>query len=164
MKRIVKLFFLITFISVSALASAQSFTLAELVDMAPNGEGYFSNIVTAKGYTLQENGASGLSNNYTYTHSGDSKITLITPSFDSDVRMVSWEFKTVASYNALKSELAASKYKLTNTERRNGGKYVSLFYSRPGIEVILTTDKTVDPSGIYIISVKYTNAAKYIVK
>lgn len=164
MKRIAKLFFLITFISVSALASAQSFTLAELVDLAPNGEEHFSNVVKAKGYTHQENGKGGLSNNYTYTHSGNSKITLITPSFDSDVRMVSWEFKTVASYNALKSELVASKYKLTNTERRNGGKYVSLFYSRPGIEVILTTDKTVDPNGNYIISVKYTNTAKYIVK
>ncbi|PXV62980.1 hypothetical protein CLV62_11620 [Dysgonomonas alginatilytica] len=164
MKKIVKLFFLIAFITASALASAQSFTLAELVDLAPNGDEYFSNIVTAKGYSNHEVGASALSNNYTYTNSENSKITLITPSFDSDVRMVSWEFKTVASYNALKSELAASKYKLTNTERRNGGKYVSLFYSRPGIEVILTTDKTVDPNGIYIASVKYTNAAKYIVK
>lgn len=164
MKKIVKLFFLIAFISVSALASAQSFTLAELLDLAPNGEGYFSNIVTAKGYTNQEVGASALSNNYTYANSENSRVTLITPSFDSDVRMVSWEFKNAASYNTLKSELAASKYKLTNTERRNGGKYVSLFYSRPGIEVILTTDKTVDPSGIYIVSVKYTNAAKYIVK
>lgn len=163
MKRIAKLFFFITFITVSAAASAQNFTVAELVDLAPNGKEHFSNVVTAKGYTHQESSAGDLSDNYIFTDSNNSKITLITPSFDSGVRMVSWEFKAVASYNALKNELVDSKYKLTNTERRNGGKYVSLFYSRPGIEVILTMNKTVDPNGNYIISVKYTNVANYII-
>lgn len=164
MKTIVKLFFLIAFISVSAFASAQSFTIAELIDLAPNGKEHFESVVTEKGYSHQDSQVSDLSNNFIFTHSGNSKITLITPSFESDVRMVSWEFNSAAVFNSLKSELAANKYRLNNTERRNGGKYVSLFYSRPGIEVILTTDKTVDPNGVYIASVKYTNAAKYIVK
>lgn len=164
MKKVVKLFVFIAFISVSVFASAQSFTVAELVDLAPNGKEHFETIVTAKGYSHQDSQGNDLSNNFIFTHSGNSKITLITPSFDSDVRMISWEFNSAAVFNSLKSELVANKYRLNNTERRNGGKYVSLFYSRPGIEVILTTDKTVDPNGVYIASVKYTNAAKYIVK
>lgn len=164
MKMIAKLFFLITFISVSAFASAQSFTIAELVDLAPGGTDHFESVVTAKGYNHQDSPASDLSENLIFTHSGNSKITLITPSFASDVRMVSWEFNSVAAYNSLKKELVANKYKLTNTERRNGGKYVSSYYSRPGIDIILTTDKTVDPNGVYVASVKYTNAAKFILK
>lgn len=164
MKKVVKLFFFIAFIFASAFASAQSFTIAELVDLAPSGKEHFESVVTAKGYSHQDSPASDLSNNFIFTHSGNSKVTLITPSFESDVRMVSWEFNSAASLNALKSELVANKYKVKNTERRNGGKYVSLFYSRPGIDIILTTDKTVDPNGIYIASVKYTNAAKYIMK
>lgn len=164
MKKIVKLFFFIALISVSAFASGQSFSIAELVDLAPNGQEHFESVVTAKGYTHQDNLPSDLSNNLVFTHSGNSKISLITPSFESDVRMVSWEFNSASVYNSLRSELAANKYKLNNTERRNAGKYLSLFYSRPGIEIILTTDKTVDSNGIYIISVKYTNAAKYIIK
>lgn len=164
MKTIAKLFFLITFISVSAFASAQSFTIAELVDLAPGGTDHFESVVTAKGYNHQDSPTNGLSENLIFTHSGNYKITLITPSFESDVRMVSWEFYSSAAYNSLKNELVADKYKLTNTERRNGGKYVSLYYSRPGIDIILTTDKTVDPNGVYIASVKYTNAAKFIMK
>lgn len=164
MKTIVKLFFLITFISVSAFASAQSFTIAELVDLAPGGTDHFESVVTAKGYNHQDSPASGLSENLTFIQSGNNKITLITPSFESDIRMVSWEFNSAAAFNNLKKELAADKYKLTNTERREGGKYVSLSYSRPGIDVLLTTDKTVDPNGVYIVSVKYTNAAKYIMR
>ncbi len=164
MRKITKLFFLITFISVSAFASAQSFTIAELIDLAPNGKDHFESVATTKGYNLQDSPASDLSNNLVFAHSGNSKITLVTPSFDSDVRMVSWESNSAAVLNSLKAELVANRYKLNNTERRNGGKYVSLFYSRPGIDVILTTDKTVDPNGVYIASVKYTNAAKYIVK
>lgn len=164
MRKITKLFFLIVLILISALASAQSFTIAELIDLAPNGKEHFESLVTAKGYNLQTSSVSDLSNDLIYTHSGNSKVTLITPTFESEVRMVSWEFNSSAALNPLKSELVANGYKLKNTERRNGGKYISLFYSRPGVDVILTTDKTVDPNGIYIASVKYSNVAKYLVK
>ena len=163
-KFITKFFFLIAFISVSALASAQSFTIAELIDLAPKGKEHFGNIAIAKGYNTQTNVDGDLSSDLIYTHPGNAKVTLITPSFESDVRMVSWEFNSATALNVLKSELVANWYKLKNTERRNGGKYVSLFYTRPGVDIILTTDKTVDPVGVYIASVKYTNAAKYLVK
>lgn len=164
MKKIIKLSFFILFITVSNLVSAQSFTLAELVDLVPNGNEYFSKVVTAKGYTHKENGKSDLSHNYVYNHSDNSKIMLITPSFNTDLRMVSWEFKTTSFFKALKDELAMNEYQLTHTEKRDGGKYVSLFYSKPGVEVILTTDKTTAPSGIHTASIKYANASKYIVK
>ena len=164
MRKITKLFFLITLVSVSAFASAQSFTIAELIDLAPKGKENFESVVTAKGYSLQSSSAADLSNDLIYTHSDNSKVTLLIPSFESDLKMISWEFNSATVLNTLKSELVANKYKLRNTERRNGGKYVSLFYSRPGVEVILTTDKTINPNGIYIASVKYTNTSKYLVK
>lgn len=166
MKKVTKLFLLVAFALVSVSVSAQSFTIAELVDLASNGKHHFERKVSDKGYTLQEvdAGSGDLAINTTFALFGNSKITFINPTFPTDVKMVTWNFNTPAILKQLEKELRNSNYALTNTERRNAGKYVSLYYSRPGIDFILTTDKTVDPNGVYIASVKFTNAADFIVR
>ncbi len=156
MKTIAKLFFLIIFVSVSAFASAQSFTMSELVDLASNGKEPFQKEVTTKGYDFQNTESNGLSEDLVYTRN-NSKIMMISTSFGSNMKIVSWEFKSAAIYNDLKAELESSFYSLNDSENRNAGKYISLYYSGPDVEIILTVDKTVDRNGIYTASVQYMN-------
>lgn len=164
MRNTMKYIFLFAFLSIAAVCSAQSFTVAELVNLVSDKPEEFKNAVASKGYTQENIIDNGMSKDYEYNASADSKITLILPSFDSDVKIISWEFRSTSVYTALKGELAKGNYKLKNTERRSGGKYLSLYYSRPGVDIIVASDKTEDTQGKYIFSVKYTNAAKYIIK
>jgi hypothetical protein len=165
MRNIMKYCLLSTFLFVTAICSAQTFTVSELVNLVSEKQEDFKNAVSAKGYTQENIIDNGMSKDYEYSSTSmDSKVSMALPSFDSDVKMISWEFRSSSVYNALKNELAKENYKLKNTERRSGGKYLSTYYSRPGIDIILTSDRTEDSQGKYIFSVKYTNAAKYIVK
>ena len=159
MKNIIKTAFLLALLMISSLCSAQMFSINELLKLAEEDNDDFRNAVIENGYTYEKNVGNGLSQNYEYsTPSGNSVISLVLPSFYSDIRMLTWSFKIESAYQDLKSQLENSGYSLVDSEKRNNGKYVSLYYSRPGFDIILTSDKTSNAVGTYILSVKTTKA------
>lgn len=164
MKNVYKLFFLAVFALMPLICSAQYFSITELVELAQNENGDFERVVTARGFRNPTTLSNGMSKDLVFWDSRNSKICLTTPSFDTTMRIVSWDFTSLAIFNDLKAELETDGFELSDTERHNGGGYESLFYERPDIEVILTADKTVDSRGIYSVSVKCIDSADYIDK
>lgn len=156
-----KLFVLTAFFAVAGWSSAQSFSLPELIDLAGRDQSYFNTAVSSKGYNFWGEYAGGLSTNYVYSYNGNSKVSYIVPDFASDMKLAAWEFYSPSIYNMVKKDLANGQYKLVSRESREKGKYESLFYSKPGIDIILTTDKTIGQFGSYIVAVRQTNMAKY---
>lgn len=153
--------FLGILLAVASIASAQSFSLPELIDLAGKDQAYFNAAVSSKGYNYWGEYAAGLSTNYVYSYNNNSKISFIIPDFASDMKLAAWEFYSPSIYNMVKRDVVNDRYKLVNRELRDKGRYESLFYSKPGIDIILTTDKTIGVHGSYIVAVRQTNMKKY---
>lgn len=156
-----KSLFLGAFLAIASFASAQSFSLPELIDLAGKDQSYFNAAVSSKGYNYWDEYAGGLSTNYVYSYNSNSKISFIVPDFASDMKLAAWEFYSPSIYDMVKRDLVNDRYRLVTKESREKGKYVSLFYSKPGIDIILTIDKTVGQFGSYIVAVRQTNMSKY---
>lgn len=149
------------FLTAVSFVSAQSFSLPELIDLAGKDQAYFNAAVSSKGYNYWGEHAAGLSTNYVYSYNNNSKISYIVPDFASDMKLAAWEFFSPSIYAMVKRDLVNGRYKLVSRESREKGLYESLFYSKPGVDIILTTDKTVGIYGSYIVAVRQTNMRKY---
>lgn len=156
-----KSLFLGTFLAIASFVSAQSFSLPELIDLAGKDQDYFNAAVSSKGYNFWGEYAGGLSTNYVYSYNNNSKISFIVPDFASDMKLAAWEFYSPSIYDMVKRDLVNDRYRLVTRESRLKGKYESLFYSKPGIDIILTVDKTVGRFGSYTVAVRQTNMNKY---
>ena len=82
-----KSLFLGAFLAVASFASAQSFSLPELIDLAGKDQDYFNAAVSTKGYNYWGEFAGGLSTNYVYSYNNNSKISYIVPDFASDMKL-----------------------------------------------------------------------------
>lgn len=162
----IKLFALTAFLSITGICSAQVFTIAEINNLVSQNADEFKKIVTEKGYTTENivTGNGAMTQDYEYSNSLGSKISLICPTFSTGTKMVSWEFKTPGIYDAIKDDLIRNGYTLKNTERRNAGKYIAHYYSKPGSDIVLSCDKRIYPYGVYILSDRYSNPTSYIKK
>lgn len=162
----IKSFALIAFLSIAGICSAQVFTVAEINNLVAQNADDFKKSVTEKGYTTENivTGNGAMTQDYEYSNSLGSKISLICPTFSTETKMISWEFKSPAIYDALKDDLIKNGYTLKNTERRNGGKYIALYYAKPGNDIVLSCDTRIYPYGVYILSDRYSSPMKYIRK
>lgn len=161
MKSYIKLFFVFIFLAVSAVGSAQSFSVAELLDLSAKDNQSVNTAATAKGYVYAGATGSDLSTNYVFDYGQNAKLYLIAPNFASDIKLLGWVFYSAAIYDSMKSDILANDYHLVNIESRHKGNYVSRYYSKAGIDIILTFDKTVASAGVYRVAVRSLNMDKY---
>lgn len=160
MKAYTKLLFVFSLVALSTALNAQSFTISELLELSSRDQQSVNNAASAKGYNYSGATTSDLSMNHIYNYEEKSKLIYIKPNFPSDLALLGWEFYSPAVYDAMKNDIIYNNYRLVNVEKRNGGRYVSHYYSKPGVDVILTTDKT-SPSGVYRVAVRSLNVDKY---
>lgn len=152
--KVIKNVLILAFFMISFFCSAQMFSVKELINLSEDNVDSFKNLANDRGYTNGYVMDNGFSTSYEYTtRSGNSIISLIIPS-NSETRMLTWDFKLASCYQEIKSQLENGGYALINTEKRNNGKYLALYYSLPGFDIILTSDQTTSGIGKYIFSVK----------
>lgn len=155
----IKYLVLICFLCLTAVSNAQVFTVAELNSLVKLDADEFKKSVVEKGYITENivTGDGAMTQDYVYSHPQEAVISLICPTFGTDTKMLSWEFKSETIYDAIKADLLKNGYKLEHTEKRNNGKYIELSYGKPGSDIFLSSDKRTSPQGIYILSERYTS-------
>lgn len=162
MKNFTKFFLMIALIAMSMTCHSQIFTAAEFVNLTMKDNPELQDGLREKGYAFQSTVGSDMVNNEIYGASNGMTVNVMVPNFKTDEKMLSWQFTGSESlYNNLVRELINTGFKRKDVERRNAGKYEVTTYTKPGITVTFSSDRTSDSNGVYTFSVRYSNAAWY---
>ncbi|MEN9920012.1 MAG: hypothetical protein RL662_2448 [Bacteroidota bacterium] len=163
MKNLIKTFIFIACISITGIIQANNFSANDLVTLTLKDQEQLTQVLNSKGYNFDSTEEHGLSKNDIYKNNSGMTFSVIEPTFNSDGKMLVWEFvDSHKTYNALQQDLGANGFKKSHMETRQ--KYVSSTYTKPGVTIILSCDKSLNNQGVYQVSVRYTNAAWYNLK
>lgn len=162
MKNFSKLFLVFALIAVSAVCKSQVFTAADFISLAYKSSEGLVNDLNAKGYTYTSTNDIGMSKNEIYTGKDNMTVTVIVPDFEDGQSLFLWEFTGLDNvYRNLQQELVSNGFKRSEQEVRNGSRYVSTTYYKPGLTITLSSDKTSNSKGVYRLSTRYSNPGMY---
>lgn len=165
MKNFTKLFLMIALVATSMNCYSQAFTVAEIVNLSTMDKEEVKAALSVKGYNFQSTLESDMVNNEVYGAQNGMTMTIMEPTFQTDEKMLSWQFKGNESlFNELGKDLINSGFSKSDVERRSAGKYVATTYVKPGITVTFSSDKANESNGLYTFSIRYSNAAWYNLK
>ncbi len=161
-KLLLKLFGLMLALFLSASVQAQSLTLNDLISLAKEEPENVSGILQNKGYSSEsEKDRGGSVTQQTFKNNGYILI-YDALNFGTSTTMLAWRFNDVEEYNDILNQLKSNGYKQTNLERRKGGKYVSQYFDRGEIRIIVTKDMAGEYDRNYSVSVMYMPIRKMI--
>lgn len=161
MKKLNRLLLLLAFLAVSNLCVSQTFSAMEFINLVYQNQTDLIYALERKGYHYRNTESSDLSKNDIYGGYDGMSVMIIVPSFDNSEKNLAWEFIGADNvYKNLIRDLETNGFNRTQLERRNGGRYVGYTYKRPGLTVVVSSDKTQNSRGIFRFSVRQNSSIK----
>lgn len=161
MKKIIKLFFILICMIIPTSAIAQNLSVSDLEKICASEDNKETqNFIESKGYTYLVAESDSYLKEYVFSSDNGMKIDIVMPASSNGEKLITWTFSNPANlYTQLLSDF--SKY-YTKKDAENRKGYTSTTFSRPGIIVVVSSDKNKGANPIYQVAIRTINPATFL--